>query len=192
MDEEDQKREVILRFGRQVIRNCSDSIKKIHRGDIAGAKEKLEQASKLFNQINEKKEHLLNTNIHSSLQTPYQEYAEAYLLLYFIEHRKLISSTDKVFTEVQMPHHCYVLGLCDFGGELGRMFLDVLRKGNIDEANDVFEFLQEIYINLISLDYPNGLIPGFKRKVDVVRFVLEKARNTLTQAVVTGFTVDKP
>ena len=184
LDEEDRKREVILKKSRLIIRYCSDSIKMLHRGDIPGAQERLEQVRELFNQVDTATYRSTTTNTRGILQTPYQEYAEAIFFLNFLEQRKILSITDEIFVEVGMPDYCYALGLCDFAGELGRMFLDVLRTGNIEEENKVFDFLQDLYSNLIALDYPNGLIPGLKRKTDVVRFVLEKARNTLTQAVV--------
>jgi len=184
LDIEDERREQVLRKGRRVIRHCSDCIKMLHRGELDEAKKSLIQAGDLFKQINEAKQDMKNTNVLNSLQTTYQEYAEAWLFLDYLENGSLLPSDDPVFMEVKMPAHCYVLGICDFAGELSRKFLDTLRNKDIKEASAIFDLIQDIYSNLVTLDYPNGLVPGMKRKVDVVRMVLEKARNTLTQAVV--------
>ncbi|MFW9995414.1 MAG: hypothetical protein ACFFD4_25485 [Candidatus Odinarchaeota archaeon] len=184
LDTEDEKRELILKQGRHIIRYCSNSIKKLHRGDTEGGKTDLEEARQLFKQINDAKKELNNSNVMNSLQVTYQEYAEAWLFLNFLEKGDLLSFNDDLFKTVEMPVHCYVQGICDFTGELSRKFLDILRAKDIEKASEIFEFIQDIYSNLVSLDYPNGLVPGLKRKTDVVRMVLEKSRTTLTQAVI--------
>ncbi|MHA2294813.1 MAG: haloacid dehalogenase [Candidatus Hodarchaeales archaeon] len=184
LDIEDEKRELILKLGRRVIRYCSDSIKMLHRGELEKSKDCLNQARELFTQINAAKKDLDNTNVINSLQVTYQEYTEAWLFLNYLERRNLLSYDDEIFKKVEIPVHCYVLGICDFTGELSRNFLDVLRNKDIKKATDIFEFIQNIYHNLITLDYPGGLVPGMRRKVDVVRMILEKSRNTLTQAVI--------
>ena len=40
--------------------------------------------------------------------------------------------------------------------------------------------MNEIYQALFSLDYPDGLIPGFRRKVDVGRGIIRKTLEIIT------------
>ena len=71
--------------------------------------------------------------------------------------------------------------MADLVGELRRYCLEHLRESSaLSEANRAMEVMDDLYDNLITLDYPSGLIPGVRRKTDVARSLVEKTRGDLT------------
>lgn len=81
--------------------------------------------------------------------------------------------------EVGVPHEPYLLGLADAEGELRRAILDLLRKGELRQAEELFSLMERVYEFLVEFDYPDAILPGMKRKQDVVRGLIEKTRGEL-------------
>mgnify|MGYP006298487795 FL=1 len=76
----------------------------------------------------------------------------------------------------------YAYALSDVVGELRRRILKNIREEDLDVAQDIFDIMNEIYQQLFTLDYPGGLIPGLRRKIDVARSILAKTEGDLTMS----------
>ena len=74
----------------------------------------------------------------------------------------------------------YVQGLLDLVGELKRRILDLVRDDKYDEAYTLFKVAEAIYESVRTLDYPDPILPGVRRKTDVARTVTESLRTLLT------------
>lgn len=81
--------------------------------------------------------------------------------------------------EVGIPYEPYLLGLADAMGELRRAVLDFLRKGELKSAEELFSLMEGVYEFLVEFDYPDAVLPGMKRKQDVVRGLIERTRGEL-------------
>jgi translin len=107
-----------------------------------------------------------------------QEYAEAKIFLTLIKEGRFV--TPK---EINVPPIEYTLGLSDVVGEYRRLSLDALREGEVDKGEKYLKEMDEIFIELLSLDEAYMLVPGLRRKTDVARKIIETTRGDITQEV---------
>jgi translin len=62
--------------------------------------------------------------------------------------------------------------------------LDLLRAGEIDEAERRLVSMDRIVDLLAEIDYPDGMTNGLRRITDVARSLVERSRADLTATVV--------
>jgi translin len=166
----DRARERLQTVTRNATRLCSWAIVQVHRGKLSQANKTLTEAKQALDELNR----LLST--HSELPqfgqvlVAFQEYAEAKLLFQMKKTGKLAS-----LKEVGTSSTAYLLGMLDFVGELRRMILDSLRKGNADEAQRLLSTMEQVYEDLMELDR-TSILPNFRRKLDAARRILEATR----------------
>lgn len=173
-DEMDAIREKVLPIQRQIVRSCSEIIKKIHRGDF----DKLETAIAATRKELQNMQATL-TNAPGEFQTDYlqvaqQELGEATILYYLLAKNEVITP-DAVgigLTE-------YTYALADVVGELRRFVMNSLREEKLEQAKKAFDDMNQIYDFMFTLDYPNGLLPGLRNKIDQVRGILAKTEGDL-------------
>ena len=77
----------------------------------------------------------------------------------------------------------YLHGLGDTVGELRRYLLDSMRKGDLSRGEDFLAAMEDIYVILVTIDFPDALTGGLRRATDMVRGVLERTRSDLTLAI---------
>jgi len=82
--------------------------------------------------------------------------------------------------ELGVPAISYVLGLADAIGEFRRRALDSLRKGDVKTAEKCLQTMEQIYVELLSMDEAYTLVPGLRRKSDVARHIIETTRGDIT------------
>lgn len=75
-------------------------------------------------------------------------------------------------------------GLAESVGELRRRLLDLLRAGDVDEAERLLDAMDDIVDQLAEVDYPDGMTNGLRRVTDVARSLTERSRADLTATVV--------
>jgi len=166
----DKAREKLQELTRNATRLCGWAIIQVHRGNIA-------QATKTLNDAKESLDELQGLlSAHSELPqlgqalVAFQEYAEARLVFQMKKNGKLAS-----LREVGTSSTAYLLGMLDFVGEMRRMTLDELRRGNADEAQKLLSTMEKVYEDLMSLDR-TSILPNFRRKLDAARRILETTR----------------
>jgi Predicted RNA-binding protein of the translin family len=79
----------------------------------------------------------------------------------------------------------YLIGLSEAATELRRFILDILRRddGDSAEAERLLEWMDAIYDQLVTFDFPDAITYGLRRQTDVVRGVLERTRGDLTTSI---------
>jgi translin len=167
-------REELFSTSRKITFLSKLSIMAIHRDDFSNAKEKLSEAEKMLKKMNDL------TSIHQELITgsmriAYQEYAEAKIFLKIVEHD--IFPTPH---EINIPTIAYLLGLADAIGEFRRRALDSLRKNRSEIAEISLQYMENIYLELISLEGAYRLIPELRRKCDIARRLIELTMGELS------------
>ena len=178
IDNDDTVREKTLPLGRKAVRKCSESIKMTHRGNFKEAKKLASEAHEIIVQASESMHDSHFMARSKGLDVAQQELAEAVNLLSLIE--------QGVFTppeEFDIPPRPFLNGLADTVGELRRASLDLLRNDDIEKAESLLGFMEEILEELQTFDYPNALVPDLRRKCDVGRALVERTRGDLTRAV---------
>jgi translin len=82
-----------------------------------------------------------------------------------------------------MDHAAYLNGLGEAMGELRRAILDLIRAGSMSRAEELLQTMDAVYDVLVTVDYPDAITRGLRRRTDMVRGVLERTRGDLTMAV---------
>ncbi|MFX1559972.1 MAG: hypothetical protein ACFFBL_05255 [Promethearchaeota archaeon] len=178
IDEDDSVREKTLPLGRKAVRTCSESIKRAHRGEFDEAKALVSEAHKIIVEASRElseSDFMLKTK---GLEIAHQELAEAVNLLSLLEQGEFTPPN-----EYGIPTRPYLTGLADTVGELRRAALDLLRHDEVEKAEKLLGFMEEILEELQTFDYPNALVPDLRRKCDVGRSLVERTRGDLTRAV---------
>jgi translin len=174
LDEKDQIREIALKSSRAVVRLSGSVLKGLHRReDVADRLAELkDEASRLSSLLGEHPD-LTRTGY---VESAFQEYAEVGIVLSLLER-----------DDVPMPEELgvgsapYLLALGDVVGELRRLALEELRRGNVDRASHFLDRMEDLYHALIRFDYPDA-IAAVKHKQDVARSLLEKTRGDVAVA----------
>jgi translin len=177
IDDDDSVREKILPLGRQAVRKCSESVKMAHRGEFDEARTLVTDASQ---SIIEASQGMSDSDFmlkSKGLDVAYQELAEAVNLISLLE-RGTFTPPD----EYGIPSRAYLSGLADTIGELRRAVLDLLRHDDVERAEGLLGFMEEILEELQTFDYPNALVPDLRRKCDVGRSLVERTRGDVTRA----------
>ena len=176
LDVDDKIRETTLKISRKSIRNCQEAVRAIHRGEFKSARQKLKESQELIQEV-ERNIKKVSPRLYYKgyVVDMQQEFVEASLFLTLIEKGTEIESPEVL----NVSNFAYLHGVGDVIGELRRHALDAVRNGETQEAERALGLMEELYDLLRSLDYPDGLIPGIRRKVDISRSLIEKTRNDL-------------
>jgi translin len=179
LDKRDEARERVFDLTRQAIRLCATSIKSIHRKEFDSAQQNISKVKGILedvvNGLNDVPELLHSGMVNSA----FQEYSEAALLISLIKDGRYASPE-----EISVPFFdAYVLGLADLIGELRRSALDAVCEEDVEQAVRALGNMDEILSSLVTLDYPEAIIPGLRHKCDVARNLVEKTRGDLANSV---------
>ena len=175
MDRRHAAREAALSVSRSVIQTCSKCIKHVHRKQIAEAHALLTQAGNLLNQGRAAAAGQPEILYAGYLQDAEKEYVEAAGCLALAEGRAIPARTDLGVSVV-----AYLNGMGECASELRRTVLDVMREGNMPEAERLLRAMETIYDDLTTFDYPDGVTGGLRRTCDALRAVIERTRSDLT------------
>jgi translin len=85
--------------------------------------------------------------------------------------------------ELYVTGSTYLRGLSEAATEMRRFVLDLMRQGKVLEAEPYLTHMDEIYSQLITIDFPDAITDGLRRHTDVLRGVLERTRGELTLAI---------
>ncbi len=175
LDDKDTVRELVMKSSRAIRRISKNVIQDLHRG--INSREKLQEALEEVSKIKSIVEDHPDLYHSGFLRNGFQEFAEAHIL-WSISKGEALQSPE----ELDVTPSSYVLGLADVVGELRRMVLDELAKGNIEKARELHLKMEEIKNMLMEFEYPNALLP-IKNKQDMARNLVEKTRGDITNSM---------
>ena len=171
-------REKVLPKSRAAIRLCANAIRAAHRGEFAQSDKLLTEAGGLLRDM------ALDLREHQDIfyagfvADAQKEYSEAALTTALMQRQA--PPTPDVLGVEWAP---YLNGLGEAVGELRRYILDRMRQGRLEGCEELLADMDEIYSQLITLDYPDAITGNLRRTTDAVRGILEKTRGDLTLAV---------
>jgi translin len=177
-DTQEELREKVLDVSREVIRLSARAIAATHREDQSSADEFLAKARDTLATLAEAVKAEPNLANSGIILAAYQEYGEATLVRALIRDGKLLTPE-----ELSIPYKSYFAALADTVGELRRHALDLIRADKVGRAEQALKLMEEIFELLMEFDYPDAILPGMKRKQDMVRRVIEHTRGDLTIAI---------
>jgi translin len=178
LDGKNAAREQALRWSRELVRTCANSIRAVHRHEFESAQSLIDEA------------HALNRRICTTLA----EHADLYWAGYVQDAQKELAEACCTFALVKrdslpdpvtlgIAPAAFLNGLGEAVGEARRYLLDLLRRGEADGCESLLGAMDEIYGLLVTLDYPDALTGGLRRTTDTTRGILEKTRGDLTLAL---------
>lgn len=174
-DDKNAARDLALKHSRTLIRHCSLAIRAVHRADWDIAANELSSARELRDELQGSLEQYPDLYHAGYTQDALKEYAEAGIVRAIVSGDPLPGPAD-----LQVEDAAYLAGLGEAAGELRREVLDIIRRGNFEEAERLLSAMEDIYGVLVTVDYPDAITRGLRRITDMVRGVTERTRGDLT------------
>lgn len=104
-----------------------------------------------------------------------KEYCEAVLTGALVNGGRL---PDHGELDVGLP--AWLNGLAEAASELRRHILDRLRTGDTVVAERLLRAMEDVYEELVTVDFPDAVTGGLRRTADSLRAVLERTRSDVT------------
>lgn len=173
-------RDSAIARSRELIRYCAESIRAIHRREWDIAETKMALAQQGADDLRGGTTAYPDLYHSGYTQDALKEVVEAFCTNAIVRNLALPSPSD-----LQVEEATYLNGLAEAATELRRFILDILRREDADlpEAERLLEWMDDIYDQLVTFDFPDAITGGLRRQTDVVRGVLERTRGDLTTTV---------
>lgn len=175
LDSAHKAREGALARCREIIQMSSKSIRAAHRNELDASADWLRQAQERATQLRTQLATTPTILYAGYLQDAEKEMVEAAVLLAVVQ-----GNTPPTAEELKVEATTYLHGIAEAASEARRTILDALRHGNAARAEGLLEFMEEVYADLITFDFPDGLTGGLRRTTDALRAVLERTRSDVT------------
>lgn len=173
-------REKALAASRRTIRSSANAIRAVHRRDFEQAHRLMADAEEALNGGRDAVRTDHADVFHGGfLQDAEKEFAESKLT------EALVTGADLPGPEeVGVDLAPYLNGLAEAIGEGRRAVLDLLRTGQLAEAERIVRDMDEMLHLLASMDFPDAMTGNLRRSTDASRAILERTRGDLTVTLV--------
>ena len=170
-------RDEAISRSRELIRRCAESIRAIHRRAWDEADAKLEVVKTGAQELRDIVADYPDLYHSGYTQDALKEVVEAFITYAIIRDQPLPAPEV-----LEVEEAAYLKGLAEAATELRRFILDILRRedGDSAEAERLLKWMDAIYDELVTFDFPDAITGGLRRQTDVVRGVLERTRGDLT------------
>ena len=168
----------MLPLCREAIRHCSNAIRAVHRQEFDQAKELLQSAHNLLDEVKKAVAGYSELNNRGFIRDAQKEFAEGSITLALVTGNQPPSPD-----ELDIDSAAYLNGLGEAVGELRRYLLDSIRGGNLSRGEELLSAMDDIYSILVTMDFPDAITGGLRRTTDMVRGVLERTRSDLTLVI---------
>jgi translin len=171
-------RDTALQRSRALIRLCANAIRAVHRGDYADAEALLASTRQAAREMVTDLEVYPDLYHAGYTQDALKEYVEAQAVNAFIKGGTLPTPQD-----LAVASPAYLKGLAEAASELRRHALDLMRQNRLQRAEEILAIMDEVYSQLITVDFPDAITGGLRRTTDMLRGVVQRTRGDLTTAI---------
>jgi translin len=175
LEAKNARREEVLGISRHLVQHAARAIRALHRGEWDLADGILADANQLLVAMNAAAAGHPDLVAAGYTIDAQKEHAEAHLTRALLRGADLPAPEDLGVEDAAWLH-----GLGEAGGELRRAALDLMRRGEVAEAERTLERMEDIYVYLTTVDFPSAITRDIKRTNDMVRGVTERTRGDLT------------
>lgn len=174
-DRRTRVRDAALAQARQLTRHAAMAIRAIHREENDEAFQQLAEAKALVQNIRLDLKDDPDLYFSGYTQDAIKEYVEAHITVALIKDQPLPTPQD-----LDAEYATYLGGLAETLGELRRRCLDILRPGYSQEVERLLGWMDDIFSQLVTMDYPDAITNGLRRKTDLARGIIERTRADIT------------
>ncbi|MBL8057151.1 MAG: haloacid dehalogenase, partial [Anaerolineales bacterium] len=151
-------RDTAVERSRTLIRHCSLAIRAAHRDERAEARRQIAAAGEIVGAIRADLAAYPDLYHAGYTQDALKEYAEANIV-YALLGDEALPEPEALGVE----YAAYLNGLGEAAGELRRRCLDIIRQDHSDAAERLLEAMDDIYLLLVTMDYPDAITGGLRR-----------------------------
>jgi len=170
-------RDAALQRSRALIRHCANAIRAAHRGDFAEAQDLLATAGEAARELVTDLGSYPDLYHAGYTQDALKEYVEARSVYAFI-----VSGDLPTPAELEVESAAYLKGLAEAASEMRRHTLNLMRQNRLQRAEEILGTMDEVYGQLMTIDFPDAITGGLRRTSDMLRGVVQRTRGDLTTA----------
>ena len=174
-DRKTARRDAALAQARQLTRHASLALRAIHREDEPEARAELASAQALAQALRDGLQKDPDLYFAGYTQDAIKEYVEAQMTVALITDHPLPTPDD-----LGAEYPAYLAGMSETLGELRRRCLDLLRPGYSAEVERLLGWMDDIFTQLVTMDYPDAITEGLRRRTDLARGIIERTRADIT------------
>ena len=171
-------RDMALQRSRALIRHCANAIRAAHRGDFEDSEALLATTREAAHELMDGVEDYPDLDYAGYTRDALKEYVEAQVVYAFITDGTLLSHM-----ELGVEGSVYLKGLAEAASEMRRHALDLMRQNRLDRAEQMLRIMDDVYSQLITVDFPDAITGGLRRTTDMLRGVVQRTRGDLTTAI---------
>jgi translin len=168
-------RDEALAQSRDLTRHAARAIRAIHRDDTVLAQEYLAKANQLAADLREGLEDEPDLYFSGYTQDALKEFCEAHLTV-----ATVLNQDWPTPEELHVEYATYLNGMSEVVGELRRRIMDIMRSGHSPEVERLLDVMDDIYALLVTMDYPDALTYGLRRRTDIARSIIERTQADVT------------
>ncbi len=177
LEEKNAARDAALRRSRTLIRHCANAIRAAHRGDHEEAEGLLATAGEAAREMVSDVQAYPDLLHAGYTQDALKEFVEAQVVYAFITDGGLPTPAD-----LAVESAAYLKGLAEAASELRRHALDLMRQNRLERAEQMLGIMDDVYSQLMTVDFPDAITGGLRRTTDMLRGVVQRTRGDLTTA----------
>lgn len=174
-EQKNENRDAALAQSRELTRHAANAIRAIHRDDTQLAQEHLTEANRLAEALCTGLADEPDLYYSGYTQDALKELCEAHLTVATILKQAWPTPED-----LQVEYATYLNGMSEVVGELRRRIMDLMRAGHSPEVERLLEVMDDIYALLVTMDYPDALTYGLRRRTDIARSIIERTQADVT------------
>jgi translin len=176
-EEKSAVRDTALQRSRTLIRYCANAIRAAHRGDFPEAENLLTTAKEAAGEMVRDLEPYPDLYHAGYTRDALKEYVEAEMVYVFMKRGELPTPD-----ELGVESSAYLKGLAEAASELRRHSLDLMRQNELQSAEEMLGIMDDVYSQLMTVDFPDAITGGLRRTTDMLRGVVQRTRGDLTTA----------
>lgn len=177
-EEKNAVRDAALRRSRTLIRHCANAIRAAHRGDRDEAATMLATAGEAAREMVTDVQAYPDLLHAGYTQDALKEFVEAQVVNAFMTDQDLPTPAD-----LAVEPAAYLKGLAEAASEMRRHSLDLMRQNRLDRAEQMLGLMDDVYSQLMTVDFPDAITGGLRRTTDMLRGVVQRTRGDLTTAI---------
>jgi translin len=170
-------RDAALQRSRTLIRYCANAIRAAHRKDFEESEALLQTASQAAAELVDDLGPFPDLYYAGYTQDALKEYVEARMVQAFVHDGDLPTPGD-----LGVEAAPYLKGLAEAASEMRRHALDLIRENRLARAEEMLTIMDEVYSQLMTVDFPDAITMGLRRTTDMLRGVVHRTRGDVTTA----------